>query len=186
MHCDDAAALADRLLREFGSVASVLGANPYRVARVQGSSIEVARLLSACHGMIGDALRPTRPAHEEGWLPDLVDYLRHELGSRQVEHLRVVYLDSRRHMLADDLRGAGTIDAAPAYPREIIHRALDLGASELVMAHNHPSGLAKPSRSDIELTRAVAQAGRAVGVELVDHIIVTRDGSCSFRALGLI
>lgn len=140
----------------------------------------------ACHAVIGDALRPTSDARDKCWLPEVIDYLRHDLGSRPIEHFRVIYLDACRRVLADDLCGAGTIDTAPAYPREIIHRALDLGACELVLAHNHPSGLAKPSRSDIELTKAVVQAGRAVGVHVVDHIIVTGAASCSFQELGLL
>jgi len=119
-------------------------------------------------------------------LPALHDYLRAEMAHGTSENFRVLFLNSKNHLLADELVSLGTIDEAPIYPREVMRRALELGTTALIMVHNHPSGDPQPSRSDIAVTRDIADAGRQLGIRVHDHLIVARTGVTSFRQLGLI
>ena len=102
-----------------------------------------------------------------------------------VERFHVLYLDRKNRLISDERLGVGTVDHVPVYPREVVRRALDLNASALILVHNHPSGDPTPSRADIEITKQVVQAGRALNVEVHDHLVVGRDGVASFKQLGL-
>jgi DNA repair protein RadC len=102
------------------------------------------------------------------------------------EEFRVLFLDRKNVLVADEVQSAGTIDHTPVYPREIVKRALELGASALILVHNHPSGDPTPSRADIEMTRDVAAAAKALRIDVHDHVIVGRSGHSSFKALGLL
>ncbi len=113
-------------------------------------------------------------------------YLQACMGHEVVEQFRVLFLDGACHLLADDLMGTGTVNHSPVYPREIMHRALQLGAEKLVLAHNHPAGRSEPSGADIEMTMRIAQIGKLMGVVVHDHIIVGNGRTHSFRAMGLI
>jgi DNA repair protein RadC len=112
-------------------------------------------------------------------------YLRHRLAGLSRECVRVLFLDRRCGLIADEAMGWGTVDHAPVYPREIIRRALELSASGLCLAHNHPSAAAEPSSADVEITRQVAAAGRALGIAVHDHFLVAGETVVSFRGLGL-
>ena len=116
----------------------------------------------------------------------LLDYLGVAMKFGGTEQVRILYLDRKNALLADDASAQGTVDQAPVYPREVARRALELGASALILVHNHPSGDPTPSRADIEMTKAVARALETVGVTLHDHVIVGRKGHSSFRSLGLL
>jgi DNA repair protein RadC len=116
----------------------------------------------------------------------LLDYLTLDMAHRATEQLRVLFLNKRNELLDDRVLAEGTVDVTPVYPREIIRRALDIGATALILVHNHPSGDPSPSRGDIEATRRVAAAAQALDICLHDHVIVARDGWTSFRALGLL
>jgi len=116
----------------------------------------------------------------------LRDYLGAVAGGSPREELRILYLDARQHLIRDELLATGTVDAVPIHTREIMRRALELGASGLILAHNHPSGDATPSHSDIAETRRVAQAARTLGIVLHDHVIVARAEWTSMRTMGLI
>jgi len=116
----------------------------------------------------------------------LKDYLVAVAGGSAREELRILYLDARQHLIRDELLASGTVDAVPIHTREIMRRALELGASGLILAHNHPSGDATPSQSDIGETRRVVQAARTLGIVLHDHVIVARAEWTSMRTLGLI
>jgi DNA repair protein RadC len=98
----------------------------------------------------------------------------------------VLFLDKKNRLLADELMGQGTIDHAPVYPREVVRRALELSASAVILVHNHPSGDPTPSQADIDMTRQVIDAARALRITVHDHLVVGRDGVASFKALGLI
>lgn len=115
----------------------------------------------------------------------LTDYLRASLAHAPREQFRALYLDRRNILMCDEWRADGTVDHAPVYPREVVRRALELSACALVLVHNHPSGDPSPSRNDIEMTRRVVDAARVFDIQVHDHVIVGREGTVSFRALGL-
>jgi DNA repair protein RadC len=116
----------------------------------------------------------------------LLDYCRASLAEEPTERFRVLYLDRKNRLIRDELQQRGTVDHAPVYPREVLKRALELGATALILVHNHPSGDPTPSRADIEITREVKDAAAALGIALHDHVIIGRGGTASLRALGLI
>ena len=102
------------------------------------------------------------------------------------EQFRVLFLDIKNQLIADEVLNEGTVDHAPVYPREVARRALELGAASVILVHNHPSGDPKPSRDDIEMTREVRAAAEALGIAIHDHLVIGRKGHASFRSLGLI
>lgn len=116
----------------------------------------------------------------------LLAYVRIALQHEPREQFRVLYLDKKNQLILDEVQNRGTVDHAPVYPREVVRRALELSSSALILVHNHPSGDPTPSRADIDMTRQVIEAGRALHVEVHDHLIVGRDGVASFKQLGLI
>jgi DNA repair protein RadC len=114
----------------------------------------------------------------------VTDYLHVAMAHEPREQVRALFLDASLRLIRDEVLGTGSITAAPVYPREIMRRALELGATGLILAHNHPSGNREPSRSDIQITRQLAEAGRALDIKLHDHLIITRTGHTSLRELG--
>jgi DNA repair protein RadC len=116
----------------------------------------------------------------------LIDYLVADLAHLPAERLRVLFLNAKNRLLRDEMMSEGSVNEAPIYPREIMRRALELGATALILAHNHPSGDPAPSAGDIHATRRIVEAGRALDIRVHDHVIVARAGWSSFRALGLI
>jgi len=116
----------------------------------------------------------------------LLDYLQADMANLITERFRVLFLTSQNELMADDLLWEGTVGEAPAYPREIVKRALETGATGIILIHNHPSGDHQPSRGDIDATRRIAQAALIMGICLHDHIVISRSGWSSFRKLGLL
>ena len=116
----------------------------------------------------------------------LLGYVRVALANEPREQFRVLFLDRKHALLADEMMQQGTVDHTPAYPREVMRRALELSASAIILVHNHPSGDPTPSRPDIELTRLIAEAGRALRISVHDHLVVGREGVASFKDLGLL
>jgi DNA repair protein RadC len=116
----------------------------------------------------------------------LIDYLFADMAHLPAERLRVLFLNSRNRLLRDEVMGEGSVNETPIYPREIMRRALEVGATALILAHNHPSGDPAPSKGDIEATRRIAAAGRALDIRIHDHVVLARGGWTSFQALGLI
>lgn len=178
---------ARELLRQFGSLAGVLNAEPAALRRVGGiSDASVAALKIVALA----ARRMTRSAVSEkpvlGSWQALLDYLTIDMAHLTVERVRVLYLDTRNRLILDHHAGDGSIDEAAIHPREVIRRGLDIGASALILVHNHPSGNPEPSRADIQLTQRVAEAGRHLGIVVHDHVIVGREGHVSLRAKGVI
>jgi DNA repair protein RadC len=108
------------------------------------------------------------------------------MARRPVEQFRLLFLDRKNVLIADEVQQQGTVDHTPLYPREVVKRALDLNASAVILVHNHPSGDPTPSKADIEMTRAVRDALRAVGIAVHDHLIVGRKGHTSFKSAGLL
>ena len=183
----DTKPVAKELLKHFGSLAGVLNADPNALQRVKGVGETSAAALKSV------AIAARRMARSEviqkpvlGSWQALLDYLAIDMAHLTVERVRVLYLDSKNRLIDDHHVGDGSIDEAAIHPREVIRRAMDVGASALILVHNHPSGSPEPSRADIQITQRIAEAGRLLGVTLHDHVIVGREGHVSLRAKGLI
>jgi len=183
----DTKPLAKALLAHFGSLAGVLNAEPAALQQVSGLSeagagaIKIAAL--AARRMMRSEVE--RQPVLASWQA-LLDYLTVDMAHLHHERVRVLYLNTRNRLLLDHLVHDGTIDEASIHPREVIKRGLDIGASALILVHNHPSGNPEPSRADIQVTRRIAEAGALMGITVHDHIIVGREGQVSLRAKGLI
>ncbi len=183
----DTKPLAKALLDRFGSLASVLNAEPAALKQVKGiSDASVGALKIA-------ALAARRMARSEvqekpvlGSWQALMDYLAIDMAHLHHERVRVLDLNTRNRLLLDHLVGDGTIDEAAIHPREVIKRGLDIGASALILVHNHPSGNAEPSRADIQITNRIIEAGRHLGIAVLDHVIIGREGQVSLKSKGLI
>jgi DNA repair protein RadC len=183
----DVKPLAKRLLAEFDDLPGVVAAPKHRLLKVEGATDRVhyqLRLLGAVAGRVARA-RVIGREIISSW-DALIDYCRTMMARREVEEFRVLFLDRANTLVADEALGRGTVDHVPAYPREIARRALELNASAIVLVHNHPSGDPMASQDDIETTRLIVQACRAIGVEVHDHVIVAADGESSMRMRGLI
>ncbi len=183
----DTKPLAKALIAEFGSFAEVIAASPARLREVEGVKDGVVAQLKIVQAA---ALRLSRsrllgkPALSS-WAA-LLDYCSAAMARATAEEFRVLFLDRKNTLVADEVQSAGTVDHAPVYPREIVKRALELSASALILVHNHPSGDPTPSRADIEMTREVVEAARSLRIAVHDHIVIGRGGTASFKALGLL
>jgi len=182
----DVKPLAKQLLARFGSLASVLGATPEELKTVKGVGDALALDLKLVHEA---ALRTAREqvgkrAVISSWSA-LLAYVKTALAHEAREQFRVLFLDKKNGLVADEIMGRGTVDHAPVYPREVVRRALELSASAVILVHNHPGGDPTPSQADIDMTRQVVEAGRALRITVHDHLVVGRDGVASFKALGL-
>lgn len=183
----DTKPLAKALLREFGGIGPLLAADGEALTRVPGMGETSAAAIKIAHTAALRLLRAEiidRPLLSS-WQA-LLDYLRADMAHHGVERVRVLHLDSRNRLIRDELMSEGTIDEAALYAREVIRRAIDLKSAAIILVHNHPSGDASPSRADIDVTRAIADAGKRLGITLHDHIIIAAGGHTSFRAQGLI
>lgn len=179
--------VAKELLRRFGSLSGVLDADPGALRQVKGvSEASVGALKIAALAARRMARSEVRQKPVLGSWQALLDYLTIDMASLTVERVRVLYLDTRNRLVLDHHAGDGTIDEAAIHPREVIRRGLDIGASALILVHNHPSGNPEPSRADIQLTQRVVEAGRHLGIVVHDHVIVGREGHVSLRSKGLI
>ncbi|AKQ41942.1 hypothetical protein CP97_07730 [Aurantiacibacter atlanticus] len=183
----DTKPMAKALLARFGTLAGVLNAEPGALRQIKGISDASIGALKIT------ALAARRMARSEvadkpvlGSWQSLLDYLAIDMGHLHVERVRVLYLNARNRLLLDHLVGDGTVDEAAIHPREVIRRGLDVGASALILVHNHPSGNPEPSRADIRITQAIAEAGRPLGITVHDHVIVGREGHVSLRSKGVI
>jgi len=182
----DTKPVAKALLARFGSLAAVLNAEPGALRQIKGiSDAGIGALKIAALAARRMARSEVRQQPLLGSWQALLDYLAIDMAHLTVERVRVLYLDTRNRLILDHLVGDGTIDEAAVHPREVIRRALDIGAAALILVHNHPSGNPEPSRADIELTKRIADAGRLLGINVHDHVIVGREGHISLRAKGL-
>ena len=183
----DTKPLAKALIARFGSLAGVLNADPAALQRVKGLGRTSAAALKA---VAIASRRMTRSAVADkpvlGSWQALIDYLTTDMAHLTVERVRVLYLDARNRLIDDHHASEGSIDEAAIHPREVIRKAMDVGASALILVHNHPSGNPEPSRADIQITQRIAEAGRLLGVTVHDHVIIGREGHVSLRAKGLI
>jgi DNA repair protein RadC len=177
-------AQAAALMSEFGSLPEVCAADRAALRRkVPAEAVDRLALAADLARRLLAAPLAQRCVLSS-W-PAVVDYLRIALEGRPREAFRVLFLDKRNRLIRDEMMGEGTVDHAPVYPREVMRRALELNASALVLAHNHPAADPTPSAADIEVTRQVVEAARALRIAVHDHIIVAGDGVASFKTLGL-
>jgi DNA repair protein RadC len=183
----DTKPLAKQLLGRFGSLAGVVNASTEQLAEFERMDhftitlFKALRIFSARLALEDVTERPVL----DNW-DKLVAYLRAAMAHRMIEQFRLLFLDRRNVLIADEVQHEGSIDHTPVYPREVVKRALALDASALVMVHNHPSNHPQPSKPDIEMTRQVRDALDRVGVALHDHLIISRRGHTSFKQLGLL
>jgi DNA repair protein RadC len=183
----DTKPLAKQLLAHYGGFSALLTADSQNLAQQPGMGETSAAALKIVQAA---ALRMlSEPVREQPILASwqsLIDYLRADMAHLTIERVRVLYLNSKNQLIRDDIASEGSIDQAQIYTREIIRRAIDLGAAAIILVHNHPSGDSAPSRQDINMTREIADAGKRLGISVHDHIIVGKDGFSSMRSAGLI
>ncbi len=183
----DTKPIAKALIARFGSLAAVLAADKEALTAVPGVKEASAATLIATRDAALHLVRArvTERPVLSSWQA-LIDYCSAAQGFAEVEELRLLFLDRKNALIADERQQRWTVDHTPVYPREVVKRALDLGASALILFHNHPSGDTTPSRADIDMTLAIAAALRPVGIALHDHVIVGRGRHSSMKNLGLI
>lgn len=182
----ESANVATDLIHRAGSFAAAVATSPVRL-KSWGHDERVAEALAFARSTTRTSLKrklETRVKVDN--VGDAIDYLHSELAHLPHEQVRVLYLNARNRLICDEVNGLGTVDQAPVYPREVIKRALEVGAVRLVLAHNHPSGDPSPSRDDIAMTRAIIEAGRHVGISVIDHFVIGATGHVSMRGTGLI
>ncbi|MBA3999874.1 DNA repair protein RadC [Brevundimonas sp.] len=191
----DVKPIAKALLARFGSLSAVLAASVEDLmtvraedskGRMKGVGAETALDLAALHEVSRRVAREpaARRTVISSWTA-LTAYVRVALQHEPREQFRVLYLDRKNQLILDEVLNRGTVDHAPVYPREVVRRALEVSASAVILVHNHPSGDPTPSRADIQMTKQIIEAARALGVEVHDHLVVGREGVSSFRQLGL-
>ena len=179
--------LAKRLLARFGSFAEVINAAPDRIKEVKGAGDAVASELKLIRAVALRLKRDElirRPSLSS--TTDVLDYVRAAQGFETRELFRIIFLDKKNKIITDEVQGHGTVDHTPVYVREVVKRALELGATAVILVHNHPSGDPTPSRADIDMTKLIVDAARPFNIAVHDHIIVGREGHASFRALRLL
>jgi DNA repair protein RadC len=178
---------AKALLHEFGGIGGVFAADHAALGRVPGMGETSVAALKAVHAT---AIRLVRSKVADrpvlaNWQA-LLDYLRADMAHHAVERFRVLHLNTRNMLIRDEVMSEGSIDQAAVYTREVVKRALDLGSAAVILVHNHPSGDPAPSRADIDITKAIAAAGKPLGIAVHDHLIIGTQGHASLRAQGLI
>jgi len=183
----DVKPLAKKLISDFGGLAGVLGASLGDLQAVRGLGENAAVFIKAVHALTERVLvagvkqKPLLSSWQK-----LIDYCHVAMAHEKREHFRVLFLNRKNELIADEVQQIGTVDHAPVYPREIVRRALELGATALILVHNHPSGDPTPSDSDITMTEEVIRAARALDILVHDHLIISRSGHASLKSLGLL
>lgn len=183
----DVKPLAKELIRRFGDLGRVCSASLDQLTSVKGVSEKTATDLKLVHALAVRIAREqvTGRTVISSWSA-LLDYLRAALQHASTEEFRVLFLDKKNRLIADEFQARGTVDHAPVYPREIVKKAIALDASALILVHNHPSGDPTPSQADIEMTRRIKDSAKPFDIVVHDHIVVGRERTASFKALGLL
>ncbi|HET7408744.1 MAG TPA: DNA repair protein RadC [Paracoccaceae bacterium] len=183
----DVKPLAKKLIAHFGDFNGVISAPPARLSEVPGvgSAIicELKIVEAAAHRL---ARARVMNRHALSSWSALMEYCKTAMAHRDIEQFRILFLDRKNVLIADEEQARGTVDHVPVYPREVVKRALELNASALILVHNHPSGDPTPSRADIDMTGQIERAAKAVGITLHDHVIVGKEHDTSFKSQGLL
>jgi len=179
--------LAKRLIDRFGSLAAVLSAENGDLTQIPGmgpSSIAALKIVPEAARRMALEDISAQPVISS-W-DKLLDYCRIVMGRDKIEQFRLLFLDKKNRLILDEEQQRGTVDHTPVYTREVMKRALELGATALILVHNHPSGDTTPSKADIEITLELRSAAEKLGIAIHDHVIISRSSHASFKALGLI
>ena len=183
----DVKPLAKGLLGRFGSFAEVISAEPRELTEIEGVGIGVVAALKTVQAA---AIRLSREEVMKrpvlGNWDKLIRYCRASMAFGKIERFRILFLNRQNILIADEVQQEGTIDHTPVYPREVVKRALELGATAIIMVHNHPSGDSTPSKADIDMTKEVRDTGARLGILLHDHLIMTKAGHTSFKEMGIL
>lgn len=183
----DVKPLAKELINKFGSFAETVHASEARLREVRGlgdAAIIEIKLIAATSARVAKGKLKSR-AVLSSWTA-VLDYCRTAMAFADKEQFRILFLDKRNQLIADELQQIGTVDHTPVYPREIVKRALELSASAIILVHNHPSGDPTPSAADIQLTQSIVTIAGPLGIAVHDHIIVGKNGHASLKGLRLI
>ncbi|MGB4106414.1 MAG: DNA repair protein RadC [Alphaproteobacteria bacterium] len=183
----DVKPLAKSLIARFGNLPGVMNAPADELTKIDGIKENTALALKSITALSHRALKAElmKKPVLNSW-DRLMDYCTATMAHETREHFRILFLNKKNEIIADEIQGSGTVDHTPAYPREIMKRALELGATALILVHNHPSGDPKPSAADIEMTRQILRAAEPFNIIIHDHVIVSKNGYSSFKSLGLI
>ena len=183
----DVKPLAKELIKIFGSYAEVLAAPAQRLGEIKGlgeaAITELKIVQAAAARMLKGDIK--KRAVLSSW-SSVLDYCRGAMAFDDKEQFRILFLDKRNHLIADEVQQEGTVDHTPVYPREVVKRALELSATAIILVHNHPSGDPTPSRADIVMTEAIVDVAKPLGILVHDHIIVGKEGHASLKTLKLI
>jgi DNA repair protein RadC len=182
----DVKPLAKQLIKHFGSLADVISAEPDRLREiVEGESVvRELKIIQAAALHLAQGAVLNKPLLSS-WSA-MLEYCHSAMAYEKSEQFRILFLDHKNVLIADEVQQAGTVDHTPVYPREVMKRAMNLSASAIILVHNHPSGDPTPSRADIEMTKQIIEAGQPLKVTVHDHVVIGRGKTVSFRQLGLI
>jgi DNA repair protein RadC len=177
---------AKQLIKRFGSLADVISADPALLREETGSEsvVRELKIVQAAALHLAQSAVLNRPLLSS-WSA-LLEYCHAAMAYEKNEMFRILFLDHKNVLIADETQQMGTVDHTPVYPREVMKRAMNLSASAIILVHNHPSGDPTPSRADIEMTKQIIEAGRPLKIAVHDHIVIGRGKTASFRQLGLI
>jgi DNA repair protein RadC len=182
----DTKPIAKALLSRFGTLAGVFGAPLALLTEVKGVgdtvALDLKLMATVGQRMLKSGLRDKQVL--SSWSA-VIDYCHAAMAFEAREQFRILFLDKRNVLIADEVQGHGTVDHTPVYPREVVRRALELSATALILVHNHPSGDPTPSRADIDMTKTIVDTARPLGISVHDHIIIGRDGHASLKGLRL-
>jgi DNA repair protein RadC len=183
----DTKPIAKALLETFGTLAQVFGAPAHRLQEIKGIGESVAQdiklIAHTSQRMLKSEIRNKQIL--ASWT-SVIDYCHAAMAYEEREQFRILFLDKKNVLIADEVQQTGTVDHTPVYPREVVKRALELSATAIILVHNHPSGDPTPSRADIEMTKLIMDTAKPLGITLHDHIIIGKDGHVSFKGLHLI
>lgn len=182
----DTKPIAKALLRRFGSFSEALGAPPARLEEIEGlgpTSIANLKIILAAAQRIGRDAVHERPLL--GSWTHVIDYCKAQMAYEDKEQFRILFLDKKNRLIADEVQQIGTVDHTPVYPREVIRRALEHSATAMILLHNHPSGDPQPSSADIQMTRQIADIAAPLGISVHDHIIIGKKGHASLKGMKL-
>ena len=183
----DVKPLAKALIAKFGSFAEVVSAPPARLREVDGlgdAAITEIKIVQAAASRLARGQMKSKTVLSS-W-STVLDYCRTAMAFADKEQFRILFLDKRNQLIADELQQIGTIDHTPVYPREVVKRALELSATAIILVHNHPSGDPTPSRADIQMTQQIVEISKPLGISVHDHIIVGQEGHASLKGPKLI
>ncbi|MCB9983354.1 MAG: DNA repair protein RadC [Rhodospirillales bacterium] len=183
----DVKPLAKDLIARFGGLAEIMHAPIEELTKIEGIKDKTALALKSITALSNRAAKNelmNKPVLNS-WTR-LMDYCHSTMAHETREHFRILFLNKKNELIADEIQGSGTVDHTPAYPREIMKRALELGATALILMHNHPSGDSKPSQADVDMTNQIINAGQPFNIVIHDHIVISKNGYSSFKNMGLL